>query len=506
MPATHLPTYRIPKAQPYLEFRAQIAQAHKLDPTSIRLWVLVNRQNKTVRPDTPINDQDPTLTMETVRDKMASRQSDLKLYLEHIDPQTKANWTQQHGQEPPIMVFVKHFDQNKQTLRGVGHFYVHRNMRVMDLASMINERMGYLPTTPLKIYEEIKPNMIEVMKMKATFLQSEIQDGDIVCFQVDMTDQAVSDDADRQGAFHNPLQMYDFFLNRVVVHFRHRFESPDFPDFFLTLSKKNTYDQMAHFVGDRLGVDPLKVRFTQSNGANGAPKTVVRRQANSTVAEMIQPGYMATTTNLLYYELLNVSIIELETKKSLRITWVSPTNKDEQSHAFLVPKNTTMHEVAQDYLLKDVTLAEQGGSGHIRIFEIGPGGTTQKIYHGSENVRDVSEATELFAEEILEEELAADEGERVVQVFHFNKDPSRTHGIPFRFVLRPVRGSLSSDMERNILIVVSDHPTQREPFSETKKRLQARTGTSEKELAKMKFAIIQPTVFKQPAPIQDGAY
>ena len=45
---------------------------------------------------------------------------------------------------------------------------------------------------------------------------------------------------------------------------------------------------------------------------------------------------------------------------------------------------------------------------------------------------------------------------------------------------------------------------QREPFSETKKRLQARTGTSEKELAKTKFAIIQPTVFKQPAPIQAG--
>lgn len=34
--------------------------------------------------------------------------------------------------------------------------------------------------------QEIKPNMIELMKMKATFLQSEIQDGDIVCFQVEM--------------------------------------------------------------------------------------------------------------------------------------------------------------------------------------------------------------------------------------------------------------------------------------------------------------------------------
>jgi ubiquitin carboxyl-terminal hydrolase 7 len=36
--------------------------------------------------------------------------------------------------------------------------------------------------------QEIKPNMIELMKPKATFLQSEIQDGDILCFQADQSE------------------------------------------------------------------------------------------------------------------------------------------------------------------------------------------------------------------------------------------------------------------------------------------------------------------------------
>lgn len=31
--------------------------------------------------------------------------------------------------------------------------------------------------------------MIEVMKTKATFLQNEIQDGDIICYQVEMTEK-----------------------------------------------------------------------------------------------------------------------------------------------------------------------------------------------------------------------------------------------------------------------------------------------------------------------------
>ncbi|GAA5919656.1 hypothetical protein JCM1841_005211 [Sporobolomyces salmonicolor] len=479
VPATELPTYRVPKAQTFLDFRALVAKDHGHNPEDIRLWVLVNRQNKTVRPDAPVTDQDPTMTMETVRDKMASRQSDLKLYLEYINPQTKADWQVLHGNEPPIMVFVKHFDVAHQTLAGIGHFYVHRNMRVMDLAHKINERLRFPATTPLKIYEEIKPNMIELMKMKATFLQSEIQDGDIVCFQVDMSERELQD-LDKQQMFTNPIQFYDFFLNRVVVTFRPKFEDPT-PEneFCVTLSKKNTYDQMAVKVGERLKHDYLKLRFTQSNGANGNPKTIIRRQANLAVAELIQPGYMATSSNLLYYELLDVSIIELETKKSLRITWMGPTNKEEGQHQFLLPKNTTMHDVATDYLRKELKLLPEG-SGNVRIFEV-VNGRQQKIFSGTELVREVPESTELFAEEESIEEAQAAEDERIVQVYHFNKDPTRAHGVPFRFVLRPG-----------------------EPFSETKKRLQQRTGTSDKDLAKMKFAVIQPSIYTKPSPVQDN--
>jgi hypothetical protein len=37
--------------------------------------------------------------------------------------------------------------------------------------------------------KEIKPGMIELMKPKLTFAQSNIQDGDIVCFQVSLPDK-----------------------------------------------------------------------------------------------------------------------------------------------------------------------------------------------------------------------------------------------------------------------------------------------------------------------------
>lgn len=55
-----------------------------------------------------------------------------------------------------------------------------------------------------------------------------------------------------------------------------------------------------------------------------------------------------------------------------------------------------MHEVAQESLRKNVKLSEEG-SGQIRIFEI-TNGRVQKPFSGSEAVRDVLDATELFAE------------------------------------------------------------------------------------------------------------
>ncbi|KAH8927853.1 cysteine proteinase [Atractiella rhizophila] len=470
MPASELPSYRVLKQQPFLEFKGKIAEDMGLDATHVRLWVLVNRQNKTVRPDAPVPDNDQTLTMEVVRDKMASRQQDLKLYLEYMDPTIKTKWASQMPQEAPIMIFVKHFDIKAQTLKGIGHFYVHRHMKVSDLVPLINEHMGLHPATTLKIFEEIKPNMIEQMKLKATFLQSEIQDGDIVCFQVEMPER-------EPNLITSPVQFYDYFLNRVLVAFKPKLEDTNYPEFELLLSKKNSYDQVATKVGEYLKHDPMKLRFTTAT-SQGVPKTVVKRQANMTLSEIIQPSYMSAASNLLFYELLDVSIIELETKRNLRITWMGSHNREEGVQQFLLPKTTSVSDLA-DQLAKVCKLSPGSGP-RIRVFETTSNNRQQKQYGPSELIRDIHPEAELFAEEIPEDEFMLDEADKVINVFHYTKEPSRPHGVPFRFVLKPG-----------------------EPFSETKKRLQVRTGTSDKELAKMKFGIVMAAPFKQPSPISD---
>ena len=90
---------------------------------------------------------------------------------------------------------------------------------------------------------------------------------------------------------------------------------------------------MAHRVGDYLKYDPLKLRFTSSNAQNGSPKALVKRSLNQSVADITQTNYYSQQPNvILYYELLDVSIIELETKKSLKVIWTGRNNKEEVGH------------------------------------------------------------------------------------------------------------------------------------------------------------------------------
>lgn len=213
-PPSELPSFRVLKTETYKTFKSRVAQHFHYPESQIRLWVLVNRQNKTVRPDTPIPENEPTLSefsmkhlwsfelnetaVEVIRNNMAARQSDLRLYLDVIPEHNRvrmrletletSSHTHVQAEIPPqsIMVFLKHFDTSKQSLTGAGKVYMLKTNKVGDLVQVINERMRWTPGTPIKLYEEIKPGMIELMKPKMSFAQSEIQDGDVICFQVDL--------------------------------------------------------------------------------------------------------------------------------------------------------------------------------------------------------------------------------------------------------------------------------------------------------------------------------
>ena len=122
------------------------------DPRRLRLWIMVNRQNKTIRPDQPIMDLRPTVE-ETYSRASAQRDQALRLWVEvaeEVNEDGEALWPTYQGQTNGVIVkndlillFLKWFDIEAQALRGVGHVYISKEKKVEDLVPIINKKMGW---------------------------------------------------------------------------------------------------------------------------------------------------------------------------------------------------------------------------------------------------------------------------------------------------------------------------------------------------------------------------
>lgn len=52
-----------------------------------------------------------------------------------------------------------------------------------------NDMKGFPKETPLLLFEEIKPDMIDEIQLKQTCVGAEIGNGDIICFQKALTQE-----------------------------------------------------------------------------------------------------------------------------------------------------------------------------------------------------------------------------------------------------------------------------------------------------------------------------
>ncbi|CAG8473227.1 8493_t:CDS:10 [Acaulospora morrowiae] len=483
-PLSDVPHFKVLKSDTYGTFKEMVAKKFELPVEQTRFWVLVNRQNKTVRPDAPISENCVNSTMEEIHSKMAARQNELKLYLEVSDkPSTTKTWFHPNEGNTHIMVFLKYFDPDTQSLEGLHFLYIHKFTKVGEIIPLLCEKRDLPPNTPLKIYEEIKPGMIEEMKPKSTLHQSEIQDGDIICFQKALTDKEIQDHQ-AAGRIYGIPQFYDHLSMRIVVQFKPNPKPKDReqkqkdpepkPEFELVLNRKMGYDAVANQVAAHLNADPMKLLFTTANLPSGTPKNVIKRNTTQTLSDMLQASYLPSAQ--LYYEMLDISIVELETKRFFKVNWLGTTVKDEEIVDVRLPKTSVVDDILEAILQK-VSLSTPNSK--IRLYEV-VNHKISKEYTGTESVERISEFSTLYAEEIPKEELESNANDKIVQVFHFTKEPVRLHGIPFKFVIKNGEG-----------------------FSEAKVRLQERLGMNEKDFAKVKIAIVPGTTYSKPQYVED---
>ncbi|KAJ3409581.1 hypothetical protein HDV05_004398 [Chytridiales sp. JEL 0842] len=473
-PLTTLPQYKVRKEDTLRSFKEMLASNVSVPIERLRLWTMVGRQNHTVRPDSILPESELDKTLEMIHARYSKPSVDLRLYAEIINPDQVVDELVQ-GQ---FVIFLKYYDPVTQKMQYVGNTVVKTpSMKIAEITSILAEKAGLPKGTSLLLFEEIKPEMVDALKLKSSFQAAELGDGDIICFQKEISSDEIEKLPDPTIA--TVPKYFDQLRNRQVVVFKPKQKERETasPDVEIILSKKMVYDIVVEKLGARLNADPLNIRLSTQGSITS--KQFIKRSPTLTLQEMLQTGFYnpLSTPSVLFYEVLDIPLSELEIKRFLKVSFVDAQGKEQGPHDVLVMKTAKASEVIDAF--REKVASEFVLGGNIRMYE-SVANKIHKFFTADEHISTVGDNSSLYIEEIPSEESEMGEGDKIISVCHFSKEPSRGHGIPFRFVLK-----------------------QGEMFSQTKERLAARSGLGDKDILKAKFVIV-PAGFVKPKPIEDG--
>jgi len=253
----------------------------------------------------------------------------------------------------------------------------------------------------------------------------------------------------------------------------------------LELSKKNRFDRVVAKLSAALPEkpNPLYIRLTGHNTMLEQPKwEPFKRRPDLTLWEMLT--WQGTlVSDVLYYELLEIPLAEIELKRAIKVQWYSIDLKPGEVHQFFVPKTGSVRDVLDQ--VAALHPSQPGGSGKYRMLEV----FNHKLYREFASDAPISTVMEYSyqaqtyrVEEKPIEEQNMTAGQVRLHVVHFEKDingNASLFGDPFYIVCK--KGATVADV---------------------KPEIQRRLGVSDEELAKWKFAIVS---YMQPKFLDDKA-
>ncbi|CAL9089521.1 unnamed protein product [Musa textilis] len=442
-------SFRIQKQLLFSHFKEEVAKEFNIPVQFQRFWLWAKRQNHTYRPNRPLTPQEEAQSVGQLREvSNKAHNAELKLFLEvelglDLHPFPPPQKTKED-----ILLFFKLYEPEKEGLRFVGRLFVKALGKPIEILSKLNEMAGFLPNEEIELYEEIKfePNvMCEHIDKQIPFRSSQLEDGDIICYQKASTLGNID-----QYRYPDIPSFLEYVHNRQVVHFR-SLEKPKEDDFSLELSKLFTYDDVVERVARQLGVDdPSKIRLTSHNCYSQQPKPQpIKYRGVEHLSDMLV--HYNQTSDILYYEVLDIPLPELQGLKTLKVAFHHATKDEVAVHSIRLPKNSTVADVINDLKTK-VELSHPDAE--LRLLEVFYH-KIYKIFPLSEKIENINDQYwTLRAEEIPEEEKNLSPHDRLIHVYHFTRDPNQNQmqvqnfGEPFFLVIR--EGETLADVKMHI--------------------------------------------------------
>ncbi|KAH7512299.1 hypothetical protein FEM48_Zijuj12G0075900 [Ziziphus jujuba var. spinosa] len=491
-------SFRIQKQTPFNVFKEEVAIEFGIPVQFQRFWIWAKRQNHTYRPNRPLTLQEEAQSVGQLREiSNKTHNAELKLFLEvELGPDL-------HPIPPPdkskedILLFFKFYDPEKKKLRYVGRLFVRSSGKPIEILGKLNQMACFPPDEEIELYEEIKFEpcvMCEHLDKRTSFRSSQIEDGDIICFQksppLEREEECKYSDVpsfleyvhNRQCKPHVKLGLILF----QIVHFR-SLERPKEDDFCLELSKVHSYDEVVERVACRIGLDdPSKIRLTAHNCYSQQPKPQpIKYRGVEHLSDMLV--HYNQTSDILYYEVLDIPLPELQGLKNLKVAFHHATKDEVVIHNIRLPKQSTVRDVI-NVLKTKVELSNPNAE--LRLLEVFYH-KIYKIFPHNEKIENINDQYwTLRAEEaknsveIPEEEKNLGPHDRLIHVYHFTKETAQNQmqvqnfGEPFFLVIH-----------------------EGETLAEVKVRVQKKLQVPDDEFSKWKFAFLS---LGRPEYLQDS--
>ncbi|KAK9986554.1 hypothetical protein SO802_031505 [Lithocarpus litseifolius] len=444
-----------------------------------RFWIWAKRQNHTYRPNRPLLPQEESQSVGQLSEvSYKKHNAELKLFLE-VEPGLDL-----HRILPPektkedILLFFKFYDPEKGELRYVGRFFVKSSGKPIEILEKLNQLAGFAPDVEIELYEEIKFDpcvMCEHLDKRTSFRLSQIEDGDIICFQ-----KSAPLESEEKCRYPDVPSFLEYVHNRQVVRFR-SLERPKEDDLFLELSKVHSYDDVVERVAWRIGLDdPSKIRLTSHNCYSQQPQPQpIKYRGAEYLSDMLV--HYNQTSDILYYEVLDIPLPELQGLKNLKVAFHHATKDEVVIHNIRLPKQSTVGDVI-NVLKTKVELSHPNAE--LRLLQVFYH-KIYKIFPPHEKIENINDQYwTLRAEEIPEEEKNLGPHDRLIHVCHFTKETAQNQMQVQNFV-------------EPFFLVIHEGET----LEEVKVRIQKKLQVPDEEFSKWKFAFLS---MGRPEYLQDS--
>lgn len=413
-----------------------------------------------------------------------------------------------------ILIFLKYFDAKNQMLKGITHTIISHNTQISNIISLLNLLMSFELTTDLNLFEEIGPVSIDKLNTQSTFYKSELGNGDIICFSEPIIDEHKIESLD----YPTVKDFYNFLESRVHLRVAPLVKADEDEEEYVVVNNKDkdssasddkknqsddakapkeetdenegnsifefwissyvTYEKLAKKIAKKINTDYNYLRIF----AVGNNNTHYALNKNLNFKELFNNTPQSQTVDLRY-EILKVTLNELEKMKSCNVIWLGHGVCRPQTHDFMLPENYTVDDIITR--LQNKVGFESDKKNDILVWTE-DNHRLSKLVKTDTSVLEISNIICCYYPEAMklidnnssqqEDEDDVDDDDEtddtasdfLVPVFQCYGRAENVHGIPFLFVLK-----------------------KDEELVDTKKRLHKVLGISEKEFQRVHIGLYE---------------